>query len=309
MPWEAWPQSSAVTRVSASRARRPAGTPSAWSTPVANWPEQRPRRIWRAARRRARCRPVHGAPPRRWMCKTGAEKHTCIQVCKMGDQMVDRPRRASGGQLVYTELRRQILDLELKPGQRLYEPELAAELQVSRTPLREALRLLLAEDLLDQLPTGGMVVRPLSARARSRSSTRCGPSLEGLMTAEAAARLDDAGARRGCGAGRPQRAAGRAARRRDERRPRLPPAPSPRSPGTAGPPGCTPRSTARWPATARSPTSPRSGARPPSPSTRTSSRRWWPVTPSRARAPRRGSTSWPPATPPSPPSPNGSTLD
>ena len=75
---------------------------------------------------------------------------------------MERMRRASGGQLVYTELRRRILDLELEPGQRLYEPELAAELQVSRTPLREALRLLLAEDLLDQLPTGGMVVRPLS---------------------------------------------------------------------------------------------------------------------------------------------------
>ena len=48
--------------------------------------------------------------------------------------MVERPRRASGGQLVYTELRRRILDLELRPGQRLYEPELSAELQVSRTP-------------------------------------------------------------------------------------------------------------------------------------------------------------------------------
>jgi len=106
--------------------------------------------------------------------------------------MVDRPRRASGGQLVYTELRRQILDLELKPGQRLFEPELATRMQVSRTPLREALRLLLAEDLLDQLPTGGMVVRPLSAREiEELYSVRA--SLEGLMTAEAATRLDDAG--------------------------------------------------------------------------------------------------------------------
>ena len=106
--------------------------------------------------------------------------------------MVDRPRRASGGQLVYTELRRQILDLELKPGQRLFEPELATRMQVSRTPLREALRLLLAEDLLDQLPTGGMVVRPLSAREiEELYSVRA--ALEGLMTAEAATRLDDAG--------------------------------------------------------------------------------------------------------------------
>src|SRR5687767_13772875 len=107
--------------------------------------------------------------------------------------MVDRPRRASGGQLVYTELRRRILDLELRPGQRLYEPELATELQVSRTPLREALRLLLAEDLLDQLPTGGMVVRPLSANEIDELyGVRA--VLEGLMAAEAARRLDDADA-------------------------------------------------------------------------------------------------------------------
>ncbi|GAA2738031.1 GntR family transcriptional regulator [Pedococcus aerophilus] len=102
---------------------------------------------------------------------------------------MDRPRRASGGQLVYTELRRRILDLDLQPGQRLYEPELAAELQVSRTPLREALRLLLAEDLLDQLPTGGMVVRQLSAGEIEELYT-VRAALEGLMAAEAARRMD-----------------------------------------------------------------------------------------------------------------------
>ena len=102
-------------------------------------------------------------------------------------------RRASGAHLVYAELRRRILDLELRPGQRLYEPELSAALNVSRTPLREALRLLLAEDLIDQLPTGGMVVRPLSATdIEELYGVRA--ALEGLVTAEAARRLDDAGA-------------------------------------------------------------------------------------------------------------------
>jgi DNA-binding GntR family transcriptional regulator len=109
--------------------------------------------------------------------------------------MMEHQRRASGGQLVYTELRRRILDLELQPGQRLYEPQLSAELQVSRTPLREALRLLLAEDLLDQLPTGGMVVRPLSAtEIEELYSVRA--VLEGLLTGEAAARLDAPGEER-----------------------------------------------------------------------------------------------------------------
>ncbi len=103
---------------------------------------------------------------------------------------MERMRRASGGQLVYAELRRRILSLELEPGQRLYEPELAAALEVSRTPLREALRLLLAEDLVDQLPTGGMVVRPLTASdIEELYGVRA--ALEGLMTGEAARRLTD----------------------------------------------------------------------------------------------------------------------
>jgi DNA-binding GntR family transcriptional regulator len=102
-------------------------------------------------------------------------------------------RRASGAHLVYAELRRRILDLELRPGERLYEPELSASLQVSRTPLREALRLLLAEDLIDQLPTGGMVVRPISA-ADIRELYGVRAVLEGLITAEAAGRLADADA-------------------------------------------------------------------------------------------------------------------
>ena len=106
---------------------------------------------------------------------------------------MERMRRVSGGQLVYTELRRRILDLELAPGQRLYEPELAKDLQVSRTPLREALRLLLAEDLIDQLPTGGMVVRPLTTSdIEELYGVRA--ALEGLMSAEAARRLADADA-------------------------------------------------------------------------------------------------------------------
>ena len=107
--------------------------------------------------------------------------------------MTDKLRRASGGQVVYAELKRQILSLELPPGRRLFEPELSRQLQVSRTPLREALRLLLAEDLVDQLPTGGMVVRSLSAQEIDELYT-VRACLEGLMAAEAAERMTDAGA-------------------------------------------------------------------------------------------------------------------
>lgn len=102
------------------------------------------------------------------------------------------PRRASGAQLVYERLRERILSLDLAPGTRLYEPELSSSLAVSRTPLREALRLLLAEDLLEQLPTGGMVVRPITAEdAAELYAVRA--AMEQLIATEAAGRIDDAG--------------------------------------------------------------------------------------------------------------------
>ena len=92
--------------------------------------------------------------------------------------------RPSGAHFVYLELKRRILDLELKPGERLYEPGLAAELQVSRTPLREAVRKLMAENLLEQQPTGGVLVPQLDTRDISELyDVRA--SLEGLMAAEA----------------------------------------------------------------------------------------------------------------------------
>ena len=99
--------------------------------------------------------------------------------------MTERVLRASGGQVVYAELKRQILTLELAPGTRLYEPELARQLQVSRTPLREAIKLLLAEDLLEQLPTGGVVVPLLSARDIEELYT-VRAALEGIQAGDAA---------------------------------------------------------------------------------------------------------------------------
>lgn len=101
------------------------------------------------------------------------------------------PRRRSGAQFVYEELLAQIQDMRLEPGRRLHETELANGLGVSRTPLREALRLLLAEDLLEQLPTGGMVVRRLSPRdAAELYAVRA--RLEGLVASAAAERVQPA---------------------------------------------------------------------------------------------------------------------
>jgi DNA-binding GntR family transcriptional regulator len=92
--------------------------------------------------------------------------------------------RISGGEVVYAELKRQILSLELSPGQRLKESELAEELRVSRTPLREAIKLLLAEDLLEPLPTGGVVVPKLAVRDIGELYT-CRAALEAIQATDA----------------------------------------------------------------------------------------------------------------------------
>jgi DNA-binding GntR family transcriptional regulator len=63
---------------------------------------------------------------------------------------------------VYEALRQSILDGALKPGQRLLSSALADELNVSRTPIREALRKLEAEGLIEPSPRSGLVVREIS---------------------------------------------------------------------------------------------------------------------------------------------------
>jgi DNA-binding GntR family transcriptional regulator len=59
-------------------------------------------------------------------------------------------------------LREMILDGRLAPGERVNEVRLAAALGVSRTPLREGLRLLAAEGAVDAAPKRGFYVRALT---------------------------------------------------------------------------------------------------------------------------------------------------
>jgi DNA-binding GntR family transcriptional regulator len=61
----------------------------------------------------------------------------------------------------YAELKRRIITLDLKPGQRLDDYELSVELKFSRTPVREAIFLLGAEGWVDIRSKAGFIVRPL----------------------------------------------------------------------------------------------------------------------------------------------------
>jgi len=63
---------------------------------------------------------------------------------------------------VFIMLREAILNGKLKPGDRLVERELAEQLGVSRTPVREALRKLELENLVTHIPRKGVVVSEIS---------------------------------------------------------------------------------------------------------------------------------------------------
>ena len=60
---------------------------------------------------------------------------------------------------VYNAIKENICNGLYEPGQRLQETELAASLQVSRSPVREALRQLAADGLVVELPNRGVFVR------------------------------------------------------------------------------------------------------------------------------------------------------
>ena len=90
-----------------------------------------------------------------------------------------------------TELIRQaIIDGRLPPGRRLKEEELARELGISRTPVREALLMLQAEGLVDAAPNRGAAVRSHSAEDLD-DLYQLRALLEGYATRRAATRLSD----------------------------------------------------------------------------------------------------------------------
>lgn len=61
--------------------------------------------------------------------------------------------------IIFEYIRKEILDGKIKPDDRLIERDIAAKLNVSRTPIREALRKLESEGFVEHVPRKGVVVR------------------------------------------------------------------------------------------------------------------------------------------------------
>lgn len=91
---------------------------------------------------------------------------------------------------VAQRLRALIVEGGIAPGQKLNERELAERLQVSRTPLREALKLLTAEGLVEHLPNRGAIALQLSADDVAHAFEVMA-ALEGLSGELACARISD----------------------------------------------------------------------------------------------------------------------
>jgi len=92
---------------------------------------------------------------------------------------------------VGARLRTMLVEGRIAPGAKLNERELCEQLHVSRTPLREAIKLLAAEGLVDLLPNRGAVAVKLT-EADVLHSFELLAMLEGMSGELAAQRITDA---------------------------------------------------------------------------------------------------------------------
>ena len=95
-------------------------------------------------------------------------------------------------EVVFKTLRNAIVHGEFEPGERLMEVTLAKRLGVSRTPVREAMRMLELEGLVVMIPRRGAEVARITAKDLS-DALEIRVALEDLAAGLACKRIDDDG--------------------------------------------------------------------------------------------------------------------
>ena len=83
------------------------------------------------------------------------------KICYVTADIISIPRAALHEQVAH-RLRQMLVENRIAPGAKLNERELSEVLQVSRTPLREAIKMLAAEGLVELLPNRGAIAVELS---------------------------------------------------------------------------------------------------------------------------------------------------
>ena len=85
------------------------------------------------------------------------------KFANVGDAQRPGGRRSSLHESIVSRLRQMILDGQLSPEERIPEVQFCASFGISRTPLREALKILAAEGLVELRPNRGVVVSRVHA--------------------------------------------------------------------------------------------------------------------------------------------------
>ena len=93
-------------------------------------------------------------------------------------------KRMSSSDIAYEEIKRRIIEWIYVPEQQLVEEELSADLEVSRTPLRQALYRLELEGLIKKKPNGRMQVAMISLY-EAEEVYKVREVLEGLLARDA----------------------------------------------------------------------------------------------------------------------------
>jgi DNA-binding GntR family transcriptional regulator len=126
-----------------------------------------------------------------------SNRKTTANVGPVPMMRIESGQRTLRGQ-AYDILRRQLLSGELRPGERVNEVVMAAQLGISRGPLREAIRNLEQEGLLTAAPHRGTFVRQLTQEeaaelqeVRLALETAAACRLAQRFTPEARAMLED----------------------------------------------------------------------------------------------------------------------
>ena len=95
-------------------------------------------------------------------CRQLAFDDKVRQIATMNEHAISPIVRHSLHDELVGRIRDMIIEGQLEPGSRIHEGQLGQALGVSRTPLREALKFLASEGLIDLVPGRGAIVRQLT---------------------------------------------------------------------------------------------------------------------------------------------------
>ncbi len=97
---------------------------------------------------------------------SGREQRDVMTARRTAGSLAREPgaRPADSAEQIYERVKSMAMTFEIRPGERVNEVEIAKSLNVSRTPLREALNRLMVEGFLTREPNRGFIGRPLDAK-------------------------------------------------------------------------------------------------------------------------------------------------